>query len=175
MPERPDAVLPTVAARALEITHADAVLIYTYDAATDRFNLTEAIGIDKNANGGEMKISGRPVTGIGVHAPSSLVFDIARHEGEGRQHGGGHTHRHHRENERRVDTCQAGGRLGEGPLPNLGGIPDCRRDGAAEVRVDFAERRAHGFAPAVLGTGAVVKRAVRMLNRKGDVHDLWQD
>ena len=27
-----DAVLPTVAARALEITHADAVLIYGYDA-----------------------------------------------------------------------------------------------------------------------------------------------
>src|SRR5262245_10690284 len=46
-----NAVLPTVAARALEITHADAVLIYTYDAAADRFNLTEAIGIDKNTEG----------------------------------------------------------------------------------------------------------------------------
>lgn len=36
-----------------------------------------AIGIDKNADGREMKIAGKPVTGIGVHAPSSLVFDIA--------------------------------------------------------------------------------------------------
>jgi len=36
-----------------------------------------AIGIDKNADGKDMKIAGKPVTGIGVHAPSSLVFDIA--------------------------------------------------------------------------------------------------
>ena len=42
-----NAVLPTVAARALEITHADAVLIYGYDAARHQFNLTEAIGIDR--------------------------------------------------------------------------------------------------------------------------------
>ena len=34
-----NAVLPTVAARALEITHADAVLIYGYDAARHQFNL----------------------------------------------------------------------------------------------------------------------------------------
>src|ERR1700712_5133004 len=47
-----NAVLPTVAARALEITHADAVLIYGYDAANRQFNLTEAIGIDKDAEGG---------------------------------------------------------------------------------------------------------------------------
>jgi class 3 adenylate cyclase/HAMP domain-containing protein len=40
------AVLPTVAARALEITHADAVLIYGYDAANQRFNLAESIGLD---------------------------------------------------------------------------------------------------------------------------------
>ncbi|HKU04937.1 MAG TPA: adenylate/guanylate cyclase domain-containing protein [Bradyrhizobium sp.] len=51
-----NAVLPTVAARALEITHADAVLIYTFDAANDRFNLTEAIGIDKDAEGGHRAI-----------------------------------------------------------------------------------------------------------------------
>lgn len=42
-----NAVLPTVAARALEITHADAVLIYGYDATNRTFNLTESIGIDK--------------------------------------------------------------------------------------------------------------------------------
>src|SRR5437868_2194169 len=41
-----NAVLPTVAARALEITTADAVLIYGYDADKHRFNLAEAKGID---------------------------------------------------------------------------------------------------------------------------------
>src|SRR3954464_423694 len=51
-----NAVLPTVAARALEITHADAVLIYGYDAAGHTFNLTEAIGIDKDAEGGHRVI-----------------------------------------------------------------------------------------------------------------------
>ena len=51
-----NAVLPTVAARALEITHADAVLIYGYDAGTHQFNLTEAIGIDKAAEGGHRVI-----------------------------------------------------------------------------------------------------------------------
>src|SRR6266404_4864906 len=51
-----NAVLPTVAARALEITHADAVLIYSYDAAKHHFNLTEAIGIDKNAEGAHLAI-----------------------------------------------------------------------------------------------------------------------
>lgn len=51
-----NAVLPTVAARALEITHADAVLIYGYDAANRQFNLTEAIGIDKDAEGGHRAI-----------------------------------------------------------------------------------------------------------------------
>jgi class 3 adenylate cyclase/HAMP domain-containing protein len=51
-----NAVLPTVAARALEITHADAVLIYGYDAANHQFNLTEAIGIDKAAEGGHRAI-----------------------------------------------------------------------------------------------------------------------
>ncbi len=51
-----DAVLPTVAARALEITHADAVLIYGYDASTRKFNLTESIGLDKQAEGGHLAI-----------------------------------------------------------------------------------------------------------------------
>jgi class 3 adenylate cyclase/HAMP domain-containing protein len=51
-----NAVLPTVAARALEITHADAVLIYTYDAGNHRFSLTEAIGIDKSAEGSHRAI-----------------------------------------------------------------------------------------------------------------------
>src|SRR6478672_5751530 len=51
-----NAVLPTVAARALEITHADAVLIYGYDAGNHQFSLTEAIGIDKSAEGGHRAI-----------------------------------------------------------------------------------------------------------------------
>ena len=68
-----NAVLPTVAARALEITHADAVLIYSYDAAKLQFNLVEAIGIDNSAEGqhrsidqdtsvlGEAATSGEPI------------------------------------------------------------------------------------------------------------------
>jgi class 3 adenylate cyclase len=51
-----NAVLPTVAARALEITHADAVLIYGYDATKHQFNLTESIGIDKAAEGQHLAI-----------------------------------------------------------------------------------------------------------------------
>ena len=51
-----NAVLPTVAARALEITQADAVLIYGYDAAKHQFNLTEAIGIDNAAEGAHLAI-----------------------------------------------------------------------------------------------------------------------
>jgi class 3 adenylate cyclase len=51
-----NAVLPTVAARALEITHADAVLIFTYDAANHKFNLTEAIGIDKSSEQARLAI-----------------------------------------------------------------------------------------------------------------------
>jgi class 3 adenylate cyclase/HAMP domain-containing protein len=51
-----NAVLPTVAARALEITHADAVLIFGYDAAKHQFNLTEAIGIDKSTGQARLAI-----------------------------------------------------------------------------------------------------------------------
>ena len=51
-----NAVLPTVAARALEITHADAVLIYSYDASKHQFKLAEAIGIDKAAEGAHLAI-----------------------------------------------------------------------------------------------------------------------
>ncbi|KRQ95854.1 adenylate/guanylate cyclase domain-containing protein [Bradyrhizobium valentinum] len=68
-----NAVLPTVAARALEITHADAVLIYSYDAGNHQFSLAESIGIDKAAEGshraidadnsplGEAATSGEPI------------------------------------------------------------------------------------------------------------------
>src|SRR6185312_7234405 len=51
-----NAVLPTVASRAIEITHADAVLIYSYDAATRQFNLAEAGGIDKSVEGHHLVI-----------------------------------------------------------------------------------------------------------------------
>jgi class 3 adenylate cyclase/HAMP domain-containing protein len=51
-----DAVLPTVAARALEITQADAVLIYGYDAPTRGFDLVEAIGIDNPGAGQHLAI-----------------------------------------------------------------------------------------------------------------------
>ena len=45
-----------MASRALEITHADAVLIYSYDAAKHQFNLVEAGGIDKLAEGEHLTI-----------------------------------------------------------------------------------------------------------------------
>ncbi|MGY8710434.1 adenylate/guanylate cyclase domain-containing protein [Bradyrhizobium sp. 18BD] len=51
-----NAVLPTIAARAIEITHADAVLIYGYDAEARRFNLVESNGIDKSAEGAHVTI-----------------------------------------------------------------------------------------------------------------------
>ena len=71
-----DSVLPTVAARALEITHADAVLIYTFDAANDCFNLTEAIGIDKDAEGSHRAI-GREGSTLGEAASTGEPIAIA--------------------------------------------------------------------------------------------------
>ena len=85
-----NAVLPTVAARALEITHADAVLIYTYDAGHDRFNLTEAIGVDRSVEGshlaidregstlGEAASSGEPVAIPNLHKAGDIPLrDVA--------------------------------------------------------------------------------------------------
>ena len=85
-----NAVLPTVAARALEITHADAVLIYGYDAAKHRFNLAEAIGIDKTEEGahlaideggsvlGEAAARGEPIAIPDLaHAADHLLRDVA--------------------------------------------------------------------------------------------------
>jgi len=51
-----NAVLPTVATRALEITKADAVLIYGFDAAARRFDLVEASGVEKSAGGTHIAI-----------------------------------------------------------------------------------------------------------------------
>ena len=88
-----DAVLPTVAARALEITHADAVLIYGYDAARRTFNLTESIGIDKQAEGdhraiaeegnvlGEAAAKGEP---IAIPNVAPFRSPAARHHGDRR-------------------------------------------------------------------------------------------
>ena len=50
-----NAVLPTVAARALEITHADAVLIYGYDRAQP-VRPRQSIGIDKTAEGEHLAV-----------------------------------------------------------------------------------------------------------------------
>lgn len=52
-----NAVLATIAARAIEITRADAVLIYGFDAEAHRFNLVEANGIDKSADGAHVTIA----------------------------------------------------------------------------------------------------------------------
>ena len=69
------AVLPTVAARALEITHADAVLIYSYDAATRRFNLVEANGIDQ-AKDGEHRILDGDTGRLGEAVRTGKPFTI---------------------------------------------------------------------------------------------------
>ncbi|PJG50297.1 adenylate cyclase [Bradyrhizobium forestalis] len=51
-----NAVLATIASRAIEITRADAVLIYGFDAEARRFNLVEADGIDRSAEGAHVTI-----------------------------------------------------------------------------------------------------------------------
>jgi class 3 adenylate cyclase/HAMP domain-containing protein len=85
-----NAVLPTIAARALEITHADAVLIYGYDAGNHQFNLTESIGIDRVAEGrhraidadnsplGEAATTGEPIAIADLGAvPEHPLRDVA--------------------------------------------------------------------------------------------------
>jgi class 3 adenylate cyclase/HAMP domain-containing protein len=87
-------VLPTVATRALEITHADAVLIYSYDALRRQFNLAEAEGIDKTVEGahrgvdedgsllGHAAASGEPIAIADLanttdHADAHALRDVA--------------------------------------------------------------------------------------------------
>src|SRR5829696_1111631 len=85
-----NAVLPTIAARALEITHADAVLIYGYDAGNHQFSLTESIGIDRVAEGrhraidadnsplGEAATTGEPIAIADLGAvPEHPLRDVA--------------------------------------------------------------------------------------------------
>ncbi|MEO6946002.1 MAG: adenylate/guanylate cyclase domain-containing protein [Nitrobacter sp.] len=62
-----NAVLPTVATRALEITKADAVLIYGFDAVTRQFDLVEASGMEKSASG----------THLAIGADNSLLSQAA--------------------------------------------------------------------------------------------------
>ncbi|MDA9431676.1 adenylate/guanylate cyclase domain-containing protein [Bradyrhizobium sp. CCBAU 51627] len=66
-----NAVLPTIAARALEISHADAVLIYGYEAETRRFNLVEANGIDRSAEG----------VHVTIYEGENILSDAARSGG----------------------------------------------------------------------------------------------
>lgn len=85
-----NAVLPTIAARALEISHADAVVIYGYDAERRRFNLVEADGIDQSAEGDHVTIdegenllsdaakSGEPIAIADLdHAAGQPLRDVA--------------------------------------------------------------------------------------------------
>lgn len=89
-----NAVLPTIAARALEISHADAVLIYGYDAERRRFNLVEADGIDQSAEGDHVTIdegenilsdaarSGEPIAMADLdHAAAQPLRDVAVNAG----------------------------------------------------------------------------------------------
>src|SRR5581483_12245361 len=76
--------------RALEISHADAVLIYGHDAERRRFNLVEADGIDKSAEGAHVTIdegdnilsdaaeSGEPIAIADLdHAAAQPLRDVA--------------------------------------------------------------------------------------------------
>lgn len=89
-----NAVLPTIAARALEISHADAVVIYGYDAARRRFNLVEANGIDQSGEGDHATIdegenilsdaakSGEPIAIADLdHAAAQPLRDVAINAG----------------------------------------------------------------------------------------------
>jgi class 3 adenylate cyclase/HAMP domain-containing protein len=71
-----NAVLPTVAARALEITHADAVLIYGYDAAKSQFNLVEAIGIGRATDGHHLAIDREDGSTLGEAATTGEPIAI---------------------------------------------------------------------------------------------------
>ena len=85
-----NAVLPTIAARALELSHADAVLIYGYEAEGRRFNLVEADGIDQSVTGAHVSIdegenilsdaakSGEPIALADLdHAAEQPLRDVA--------------------------------------------------------------------------------------------------
>src|SRR3954464_8187861 len=70
-----NAVLPTISARALEITHADAVLIYGYDADQRRFNLVEANGIDKSADASQLSIEeGRNILSVAADSGEPIAL-----------------------------------------------------------------------------------------------------
>jgi class 3 adenylate cyclase/HAMP domain-containing protein len=71
-----NAVLPTVASRALDITHADAVLIYSYDATGRQFKLAEAVGIDKSVEG-EHHVIGEDNNLLGVAASKGEPMAVA--------------------------------------------------------------------------------------------------
>jgi class 3 adenylate cyclase/HAMP domain-containing protein len=89
-----NAVLATIAARAIEITHADAVLIYGHDAKARRFELVESNGIAKSADGAHVTIdeganilsdaagSGEPIALDHLdHAPAQPLRDVAINAG----------------------------------------------------------------------------------------------
>lgn len=70
-----NAVLPTVAARASEITNADAVLIYSYDAAKRQFTLVEATGIGETDEGQHLAID-QDASVLGEAAATGLPIAI---------------------------------------------------------------------------------------------------
>jgi GAF domain-containing protein/HAMP domain-containing protein len=72
-----NAVLPTVATRALEITRADAVLIYSFDAANRQFDLVEASGMEKSAAANHLVIGADDSSLLGQAAASGQPIAIA--------------------------------------------------------------------------------------------------
>ena len=77
-----EAVLSTVAARALEITKADAVLIYGFDADNRRFDLVEASGVERSAAGDHLAIGADDslLGGAAVSGQPIAIEDLATAE-----------------------------------------------------------------------------------------------
>lgn len=71
------AVLATVATRAAEITRADAVVIYGYNAAKRAFELSEAIGIDAPADQDKHLLIERDGSVLGQAAATGKPVEIA--------------------------------------------------------------------------------------------------
>jgi adenylate cyclase len=72
-----EAVLATVATRAAEITGADAVVIYGYDAARHTFELAESIGIDAPAGQDRHRLIAYDGSVLGQAATTGKPIEIA--------------------------------------------------------------------------------------------------
>ncbi len=71
------AVLPTIAARAQEITSADAVLIYGFDAAAHRFDCIESFGLEGDATPPAIDEDGSVLAEAAARGKPIAISDLA--------------------------------------------------------------------------------------------------